>query len=397
MAQRIIYWFRNDLRLNDNEALFNAALSAQEIVPVYVFDPRQFDKTRFGFRRTGALRAQFILDSVSELRNLIREKGGDLMIRIGEPEKIIPQLAEHYNADYVYASKEIGPEETQIESSLSKNLKLSNVDIKLFWMDTLVQAIDLPFPISKLPTNFPDFYNKIKACLNIREPFSAPEKITLPAEFEAGTLPSLPSLGVDPEELSAPDLKTGVTTGGETLALRALETFLKTAGSKSDDTETLDTITDSGLSQWLSPGCLSARSIYHGIKSHGQINNPERIIHDLLKRDYFHWVLLRFGPRIFKPSGIKHDFSTRWNNDYDTLNKWIKGQTDNEKVNAVMSELRATGFLPTRERQLAADYLVNHLGINWTMGATYFESCLLDYEVSVSWGRWNNIASVGEH
>ena len=61
MIHRIIYWFRNDLRLQDNEAFFAATKAAQEVVPVYVFDPRQFEKTKFGFRRAGALRAQFLL------------------------------------------------------------------------------------------------------------------------------------------------------------------------------------------------------------------------------------------------------------------------------------------------------------------------------------------------
>ena len=72
--QRIIYWFRNDLRLQDNEALRSAVESAKEIVPVYVFDPRQFENTRFGFRRTGALRAQFLIDSVTDLRNNLQKK-----------------------------------------------------------------------------------------------------------------------------------------------------------------------------------------------------------------------------------------------------------------------------------------------------------------------------------
>ncbi len=106
MARRIIYWFRNDLRLKDNQALFSAVSSADEIIPVYVFDPRQFEKTKLGFRRTGALRARFLIESVTELREKIRQKGGDLLIRTGTPETIVAKLAEDYNADCYFFHKQ---------------------------------------------------------------------------------------------------------------------------------------------------------------------------------------------------------------------------------------------------------------------------------------------------
>ncbi|TLV00541.1 deoxyribodipyrimidine photo-lyase [Dyadobacter luticola] len=394
MAQRIIYWFRNDLRLNDNEALFNAAHTGYEIVPVYVFDPRQFERTRLGFRRTGALRAQCVLDAVADLRNNLRKKGADLLIRIGEPEKIIAQMAQDYNAEFVYTSKEIGPEETRIESSLSKNLKIANIDIKLFWMDTLISAADLPFPISKLPSNFKAFLAELTDKLVVKASLPEPEEIILPTEFEAGSLPSLPTLGIDPEEIIAPAAKSENRLAGETQAQATLESFLADIHVHQENPVSL---TDSRLSQWLSLGGLSPRKIYNRISTLEHSPQTELLIKDLLRRDYAHWILLRYGPRIFKPSGFKHDFSTRWTNDQAILNSWIDGKTDNQEVNAIMDKLQKSGFLAFKERITAADYLVNHLGVNWTMGAMYFESCLLDYEVSVSWGRWNNIAGVGEY
>ncbi|NIJ51299.1 deoxyribodipyrimidine photo-lyase [Dyadobacter arcticus] len=397
MTQRIIYWFRNDLRLNDNEALFKAVQAAPEIIPVYVFDPRQFEKTRLGFRRTSALRAQFIIDCVSDLRNRLRERGGDLLIRIGEPERIVPKMAEDYGAEYVYTSKEIGPEETIIESSLSKNLKTGNVDIKLFWMDTLVHAVDLPFAIAKLPSNFPDFYKSIKNNLIIKNALSEPESFTLPQELEAGTLPTLPILGIDPKEILAFRLKRIPYFSGETQAISAFDNFLETNNTTGKDEKIADALTDSRLSEWLSLGCLSARSIYNHIQAQSGTARTDILIQDLLKRDYFHWILLRYGPRIFKPSGIKHDFSTQWTSDIAILNSWINGETTHEEINAIMLKLRTDGFLTSEERRISADYLVNSLGVNWTLGAMYFESCLLDYEVSVNWGKWNNIAGVGEY
>jgi deoxyribodipyrimidine photo-lyase len=392
MARRIIYWFRNDLRLRDNQALHSASEAASEIVPVYVFDPRQFEKTKLGFRRTGALRAKFLIESVTELRNRIREKGGDLLIRVGDPETIVAQLAEDYAAEYVYTSKEIAPEETRIESSLSKNLKTFNIDIRLFWMDTMINAADLPFPISKLPSGFASFNEQVRSNLKIKSSLSEPNTITLPSEFDAGSMPTLPSLGIDPNEIQAAG-PAGYLSGGEKAALELLESYLE----RKLPYETAEPLTDTRLSDWLSLGCLSAPYIYNEAasrKSSGKTEDP--IITNLLKREFLHWTLLRYGPRMFKPSGIKHHFFRRWSNDQAAFEKWTNGQTDDQQVNAIINKLNETGFITASEREVAADFLVNNLDVNWTWGAMYFESHLIDYEASVNWGRWNKIAEVGE-
>lgn len=394
MARRIIYWFRNDLRLKDNQALFAAVGSADEIIPVYVFDPRQFEQTKLGFPRTSGLRARFLIESVAELRENIRKKGGDLIVRTGAPETIIARLAEDYQAQYVYTSKEVAPQETRIESSLSKNLKLANVDIKLFWMDTMISATDLPFPVSKLPSGFAGFENLLNNNLKIKEQFPTPEKITLPAEFEAGAMPGLPELGIDPKDIPA---ESPAARGGETQALAILKAYVADYVQKGVAYPSAEPLTDTRLSDWLSLGCISASYIYRSVKvaqSHAVADDP--IIANLLKREFQHWTLLRYGPRLFKPSGIKHHFDRRWKNDHAAFEKWTRAETDSPDINAILTKLRQTGFITAAEREAAATYLVDTLDINWTWGATYFESLLMDYEASVNWGRWNTVAGVGE-
>ncbi|MCF0061614.1 deoxyribodipyrimidine photo-lyase [Dyadobacter chenwenxiniae] len=396
MAQRIIYWFRNDLRLRDNEALFSAVSAASEILPVYVFDPRQFDKTKLHFRRTGTMRGQFLIGAVLELRDRLREKGGDLLIRVGMPENIVAQLAEENNAQYVYTSKEIAPAETRIESSLSKNLKSLNIDIKLFWMDTLMHATDLPFPIAKLPSNFEAYFNEIRDKLRVKQPLTESQSLVLPAQYEAGSVPTLQELGIEESEFINQPLDNG--KAGESLAHEILDQYIAEHVKNGKPFESADPLTDTRLSDWLSLGCISARYIYNELKN-AHINDAKSdpMIENLLSRDYFHWTLLRYGPRMFKPSGVKHNFLQRWENDNAAYDTWINGQTADNEVNLLMEKLKMTGFLTSSERTLCANYLVNELGVNWTWGAMYFESHLLDYEVSVNWGRWNNIAGVGEN
>jgi deoxyribodipyrimidine photo-lyase len=393
MAQRIVYWFRNDLRLNDNEAFLTATLTAKEIVPVYVFDPRLFNNTKLGFRRTSALRAQFLIECVTDLRNRLREKGSDLLIRVGEPEKIVAQLAELHQADYVYTSKEIAPEETRIESSLSKHLKVNNIDIKLFWMNTLSQVSDLPFSVSKLPLGFESFQNEIQEILKVKQPLPEPDRITLPQDYEAGVMASLPMLGIDPQEISNQNIQIdNPHKGGETEALAALKSYIQDSYSLRGDSN--DLLTDSLLTKWLAVGNLSPRTIYHAISDSGNAH-AELLLKNMLERDYFHWTLLRYGPRMFKPSGVLHIFQQRWLNEKPLLQKWVDGQTDDSEVNSIMQKVALTGSISSAERLKAANYLVKTQNVNWTWGAMYFESQLTDYNVSVNWGKWNNLAGVG--
>jgi deoxyribodipyrimidine photo-lyase len=387
MSQRIIYWFRNDLRLHDNEGFYTATKKADEVIPVYIFDPRQFAVTRFGFRRAGALRAQFLLLSVAALRTRLRSKGGDLLIRVGEPEKLIAEMAEEFGAENVYTSKEIAPDETRVESSLSKQLKISNVDIRLFWMNTLNSAPSLPFTISKLPQTFDDFYQQVVDQIAPTPLFPEPDSITMPPDFESGILPSLPMLGIDPQEV--PQGNAHVTeTGGEELALEKLATFVK---HFPHDCQSFDLLMEEQLSKWISLGCLSPRLIYNDVRNSCPDESVKRA---LLKRDYFHWTLLRFGPRVFKPSGINHDMSKRWNNDLAAFDLWRNAQTENDEVNRLIKQLNDTGYLTFEERVKASDYLSNTLNVNWTWGAMYFESLLVDYNVSNSWCNWNFVAGV---
>jgi deoxyribodipyrimidine photo-lyase len=119
------------------------------------------------------------------------------------------------------------------------------------------------------------------------------------------------------------------------------------------------------------------------------------LIFELLWRDYFHFVALKFGTRLFKASGLKNNFIKKWNRDKITFMKWVNGETGVDFVDANMKELKATGFLSNSGRQNVASYLTKDLGIEWTWGANYFESQLIDYDVCSNWGNWNYIAGVG--
>ncbi|HEV7351365.1 DASH family cryptochrome [Telluribacter sp.] len=403
MTKRIIYWFRNDLRLLDNEAFLRATQEAEEVVPVYVFDPRSFVKNSLGFRKTAPFRARFLWEAVQNLRKNLRLKGGDLLIRVGEPEKIIAELAEQYDAQEVFTSKEVALEETTVESSLSKRLKVLNVDFELVWTATLYHPRDLPFWISRLPDVFTEFRKQVEKHCQVRSTFPESTAVKLPAGYDAGELPTLDALGFTEAELHD---RTGLSTpfaGGEDTARQRIQRYFweedRLRTYKDTRNGLLGPDYSSRFSAWLSLGCLSPRYIYEEVKRYEteRVANDSTywLIFELLWRDYFHFVSLRHGTRIFKASGIKHDVNLTWSHNRDQFEKWRTGQTGIPFIDANMRELMATGYLSNRGRQNVASFLAKDLNIDWTWGASYFESQLTDYDVCSNWCNWNYVAGVG--
>lgn len=104
---RIILWYRNDLRVHDHEPLNKAIKTKAQIIPIYCFDPRQFGQTNFGFPKTGAFRAKFLIESIADLRNTLQKLGSNLIIRQQKPEIAIPQLAQELKVKSVFLIKKL--------------------------------------------------------------------------------------------------------------------------------------------------------------------------------------------------------------------------------------------------------------------------------------------------
>ncbi|MPR34472.1 DASH family cryptochrome [Salmonirosea aquatica] len=404
MANRILYWFRNDLRLHDNEGFLNATRKADEVIPVFIFDPRVFEKTSLGFRKIGIYRTRFIRESVAVLRTMLREKGGELLVRVGEPERVLAEIAEQYDVHELHLSKEIAQEETNVESSLSKRLKTLNIDMVFTWMSTLYHVRDLSFGINKLPDIFTDFRKQIEKNTPVRPTAPVPERVILPTEYDAGEIPDFTDLGFTEVEIKVPDARSVLDfKGGETAGQRRLHDYLWESDAISTYKETrngmLGADYSSKFAAWLAQGCISPRQIYEEVKRY-EIERTANdstywLIFELLWRDYFHFVMLRWGTRLFKPSGLKLNKDKRWRHDRSLFETWKTGNTGVPFVDANMRELAATGYLSNRGRQNVASFLANGLGIDWTWGASWFESMLIDYDVCSNWGNWNYVAGVG--
>ncbi len=396
----IIIWYRNDLRLHDHEPLYQACQEKADIIPIYCFDSRQFATTSFGFPKTGKYRAQFLLESVKNLRQSLEKVGSNLIVRQGLPEVEISNLAEQLKVDAVYYHQEVTAEELAVEESLKQALSNIGIKSKSFWGATLYLPEDLPFEITHIPELFTNFRKQVEKKSSIEEPLPTPTKLPSLPKIKLGNIPTSAELNL---ETSIYDSRAVLKfKGGETEAIGRLNHYFWEANCLKDYKETrngmLGADYSSKFSPWLALGCISPRYIYDKVQQYEtkviKNNSTYWLIFELIWRDFFRFICAKHGNKIFYLSGLQ-GIDIPWKEDWQRFKLWQEGNTGYPLVDANMRELLLTGFMSNRGRQNVASFLTKNLGINWQMGAEWFESLLIDYDVCSNWGNWNYTAGVG--
>lgn len=394
-----LLWFTTDLRLHDN-ALFHESLSAYEtIVPVYCIDELAMKKEQWGFKRMGARRLQFLLESLQDLQSSMAALGAHLQVVVGDPAEILPRLAQEHKVREVFAKKEVGTEELQLQSNISSQLSSIGIEWTIVSTSTLYHPNDLPFSVRDIPDVFTDFRKRAERESTIRAVWSAPEEIRTPA-LNATVIPSLADLGYTAEPIDSRAVLPFV--GGESKALERLEYYTFQTKLLSNYKETRNGLVggdySSKFSPWLAHGCLSPREIVARVNEYEdefEANDSTYwLIFELIWRDYFRFSMKKHKHNFFLEGGIQGKPPLKNKSD-DALNRWINGNTGVDFVDANMIELRQTGFMSNRGRQIVASYLCNDLKLDWRLGAAYFEEQLIDYDVSSNWGNWAYLAGVG--
>lgn len=397
--KRGIVWFRNDLRVTDNEALYRAAAECDEVIPVYIFDPVYLHKKRYESRKFGSRRIKFILESLQDLKKSLERLGGTVVVEIGKTEEVLSQIVIQHEVTALYAQKEVTQEEIDVEDAL--RLKLGNsVGIKFFHGYSLYHPDDIPYGTKDIPGIFSNFRKKCEKEAEVRSIFPIPERLRIPAELALGSIPELKKLGFEPNPISA---KAAIIyRGGEREARLRLENYFWETGNLSSYKNTRNGLLgkqySSKFSAWLAQGCISPRMIYSEVKRYEKSvkknSSTYWMIFELIWRDYFRYVALKYGNTLFYPAGIKNE-KVNWKVDSMKIEAWKQGETGVPFVDANMKELNKTGFMSNRGRQIVASYLVKDLNQDWRYGAAYFEQELIDYDVTSNWGNWAYVAGVG--
>ncbi|KAH8597773.1 DNA photolyase, FAD-binding/Cryptochrome [Bisporella sp. PMI_857] len=405
-----------------------------------------------GFWRCGPHRAKFLAESVWDLKEGLKKLGSDLIIQAGFLGDVITSmLKETNNIGAVWMTGEEGVEEKDEEESVKQACDNHQVEFKL-WVDEKYLIDDRDLVKLKDPQDLPDVFTSYR---KLMEPLCEATRDVLP---DIDSLPDLPQT-VTPQSapLIIPNSLDGISKallaplsgaplmqdppafpseavtvhpfiGGETNAHVRLD-HLMASGAMTNYKDTRNALLgkdfSSKLSAYLAIGCITARQINASLKAFEDGNNDawkgthgygegenegtKAMRFELLWRDYMRLCTRKFGRRLFRLSGFKQrkDASEKWsspNNLRDgktaedintTIQRFLNGTTGMGLIDASQRELFHTGYTSNRARQNVASFLAKHLYIDWRIGAEWYESMLVDYDLSSNWGNWQYVAGVG--
>ena len=392
MPTTAIYWLRNDLRFHDNETLVRALEGHARVLLVYTLDLRVFERLPGQeFRKTGVHRAAFLLASLADLRSSARSYGTDVaVIPTSAPAAALKKLLEEVGATAIYTQAEYASEETDDETAVEQMALARDAKLVRVWGKSLYHPDDLPFAATETPEPFRNF-RKLVEKLPIRDVFATPNRIVGPENFDYPQTPTLAELGfTEPADPAYP--------GGETAGLERLNYYL--AGShlvqryRSTRNKSLGPDYSTKFSPYLALGCLSPREIYRAIATYHdehKKNAGNGILFEMRWRDFFLYLGLKHGDRIFRPGGYR-DRKHEWSQDQRLFRRWREGKTGLPFIDAHMRELAQTGFMSNRGRVNCASFLTRDYKIDWRWGAAWFENRLVDYEVCANWLNWHTQA-----
>ena len=391
-----LVWFRSNLRVEDNTSLSKAIRDSSRVIGYINIDPTIFELSNYGFKKTEKFRTKFLLESIQDLKKQLNGINISLIITNQDFETSINSIIEKYNVRSIYMQKEWTRDELAEEKQIPKHINLiKDFDQFLYSPESVKEVYE------NIPRGFSNFRKKCEKYLNIAYPLQIPKPLDKKNNIDdVYNIPTLNDLGF--EEFRVHRNSVFKFLGGETSAKeRVYEYFFETkriSKYKLTRNGLLGKDYSSKLSSWLANGSLSVRYVYMQIKKYEEeIEKNEStywLFFELIWRDFFKYVSMQHKDKFFSKSGI-YGNSKDWSNNKELINRWIKGETNEPFVNANMKELSQTGFMSNRGRQNVANYLTKELKIDWRIGAEYFESLLIDYDVHSNYGNWLYNAGIG--
>lgn len=367
-----LMWFRRDLRLHDNAALYHALRSGLPVVPVFIFDRNILDD----LEDKGDRRVEFIHQALEHMQEQLLAAGSSLDVRYGKPGEIFRQLLAEYKVEKVFTNHDYEPFAIERDAEISAMATSAGAvfsdykDQVIFEKDEVVKDDGKPYTV------FTPYSKKWKARLNEFYLSSYPSEKYAGGFFrqQAREIPGLESMGFH---------KVGNGFPGSKLN----EPLVKAYTVQRDFPAISGT---SKLGIHLRFGTISIREL-----ARKALKLNDTFLNELIWRDFYHMILWHFPAvgkgRAFKP---EYDF-IQWRNNEDEFRRWCDGQTGYPIVDAGMRELNTTGFMHNRVRMITASFLTKHLLVDWRWGEAYFAKKLLDYDFAANNGGWQWAAGSG--
>jgi deoxyribodipyrimidine photo-lyase len=386
---RVVHWFRNDLRRRDNTALARGAARGDELVGLFVLDPALLRPSR-----TGAPRLRFLLDCLEHLGSDLEARGVPLLVRRGEPARVVPELLRELDAGLLSFNRDTAPAARRRDEAVRKAVEGRGVELVECKDRVVFEADEVRTQAGGAYTVYGPYrrawYRRLAE--HPQPPQRAPQ------------LPPAPRLRRDPlpgaAELGFAGDATAIPTGGEQAAQRRLRSFLERAVERyPQDRDRPDLDGTSRLSPYLRFGAISVRDCVAGAREAAAAEprlarGVEKWLDELVWRE-FYAAILESHPRVLSESYRPEYAGMAWNNDPDGFAAWCEGRTGYPIVDAGMRQLLETGWMHNRLRMITASFLTKHLLVDWRRGERWFHQRLVDADPGSNNGGWQWVASTG--
>ena len=371
MSGHSVFWFRRDLRLDDNVGLYKAVKSGRPVIPIFVFDPDILDELP-----QDDARVSFIHDQLSILQKNIREAGGQLLVFHGKVLDVYRELINTYDITSIYSNRDYEPYAIKRDKAVEQLANENDIafyqfkDQVLFEQDQIVKADGNPYVV------YTPYRKRWEALMDEQgiNPLPSPEDFNWASGLEP-SMPSLEEIGFERSKIEVPAFR---------LNTQLIEQYEEERNFPAKDQST------SRLGPHLRFGTVSVRKLAdYCLKYQNRV-----FLHQLIWRDFFMQILWHFPHTTnssFKPVYDR----IHWRNNKEEFEQWCQGKTGYPLVDAGMRQLVATGYMHNRVRMVVASFLCKHLLIDWRWGEAFFAKHLLDFELAANVGNWQWAAGSG--
>jgi deoxyribodipyrimidine photo-lyase len=364
MKKIAVFWFRRDLRLDDNAGLYHALKSKDSVLPIFIFDKNILDK----LEDKNDKRVEFIHDAILDLNTKLTELNSSIKVFYSTPEKVFKELVKEYDITTVYTNHDYEPYADERDLGVKEFLVKHKIGFKSYKDQCIFEKDEVTKDDGKPYTVFTPYSRKWKLRLTDYhvKPYPNKKYFSNFLKSDSFQIPTLKQLGFEKTDLETPSKtisKSVVTNYKEQRDFPAIKGTSK-------------------LSVHLRFGTVSIRAL---AKQALVLN--ETWLNELIWRDFYMTILYHF------PHAAKNSFKPQydrivWRNNETEFKAWCEGKTGFPIVDAGMRELNNTGFMHNRVRMIVASFLVKDLLIDWRWGEAYFAQKLLDFDLSANNGGW---------
>ncbi len=367
-----LFWFRRDLRLNDNAGLYHALKSSSPVLPIFIFDKEILNQ----FKSPNDLRVNFIYEQLCQLKCDLNTLGSDLRVYYGNVDEIFTQILKNKNIKTIFTNNDYEPSALKRDQKIAALAKTHEVSFKSFKDQCLFEKNEICKKDGKPYIIYTPYKKAVLQKLNAFYLKSFPNKKYFKNFLKVKSKSKMIRL----EEMGYKKIK--YVYPNKEMSAKTLRNY-----SQQRDFPFLNATSHLGLH--LRFGTISIRKLVRMAKS-----KSETWLSELIWRDFFMQILFHF-PYVENKSFRKEYDNISWRNSSKDFIKWCEGKTGYPLVDAGMRELNQTGYMHNRVRMVVASFLCKHLLIHWSKGERYFAEKLLDYDLSANNGNWQWCAGSG--